>query len=79
MCSSDLAGAEDQGDIAAEEADAKLRLSPLTTWRRVTYRVRSGDTLSTIARRPHIRPPIIGLSLEAAGRVRSLFFATYIY
>ena len=49
-----LAGAEDQGDIAAEEADAKLRLSPLTTWRRVTYRVRSGDTLSTIARRWHI-------------------------
>lgn len=49
-----LADAEDQTDIAAEDADAKLRLSPLTTWRRVTYRVRSGDTLSGIARRWHI-------------------------
>lgn len=49
-----LADADEQTDIAAEEADAKLRLSPLTTWRRVTYRVRSGDTLSSIARRWHI-------------------------
>ena len=49
-----LADADEQTDIAAEEADAKLRLSPLTTWRRVTYRVRSGDTLSGIARRWHI-------------------------
>ena len=49
-----LADADEQTDIAAEEADAKLRLSPLTTWRRVTYRVRSCDTLSSIARRWHI-------------------------
>ena len=44
-------GTEDQQDIAAELANAKLQLSPTTTWRRVTYRVRSGDTLSGIARR----------------------------
>ena len=43
-----------QQDIAARLADARLRLSPATTWRRVTYRVRSGDTISQIARRWHI-------------------------
>ena len=48
------ANADEQTDISAEEADAKLRLSPLTTWRRVTYRVRKGDTLGGIARRWHI-------------------------
>ncbi len=41
-------------DIGEDEADARLRLSPLTTWRRVTYRVRSGDTLGRIAHRWHI-------------------------
>ena len=65
MSTTALAFADETGDStsvstdvtdapAAEEADAKLRLSPLTTWRRVTYRVRSGDTLSSIARRWHI-------------------------
>ena len=44
-------GTEDQQDIAAELANAKLQLSPTTTWRRVTYRVRSGDTLSGIAKK----------------------------
>lgn len=48
---SDNAGRE---DISAEEADARLRLSPATTWRRVVYRVRSGDNLTNIARRWHI-------------------------
>ena len=48
------ANADEQTDISAEEADAKLRLSPLTTWRRVTYRVRKGDTLGGIAKRWHI-------------------------
>lgn len=48
------ANADEQTDISAQEADAKLRLSPLTTWRRVTYRVRKGDTLGGIARRWHI-------------------------
>lgn len=47
-------GTEDQQDISADMANAKLQLSPTTTWRRVTYRVRSGDTLSRIARRWHI-------------------------
>ena len=44
-------GTEDQQDIAAELANAKLQLSPTTTWRRVTYRVRAGETLSQIAER----------------------------
>ena len=48
------ANADEQGDISEADADAKLRLSPLTTWRRVNYRVRSGDTISGIARRWHI-------------------------
>lgn len=62
-----LAEGDDQVDISAEEADAKLRLSPLTTWRRVTYRVRSGDTLSGIARRWHITTK----SIISANRLRS--------
>lgn len=62
-----LADAGEQNDITAEEADARLRLSPLTTWRRVTYRVRSGDTLSTIARRWHITMK----SIVTANRLRS--------
>lgn len=62
-----LAEGDDQSDISAEEADARLRLSPLTTWRRVTYRVRSGDTLSTIARRWHITVK----SIVQANRLRS--------
>ena len=61
------ANADDQTDIAAETADAKLRLSPLTTWRRVTYRVRKGDTLSGIARRWHITKK----SIVQANRLRS--------
>lgn len=62
-----LAGADEQVDISAEEADARLRLSPLTTWRRVTYRVRSGDTLTSIARRWHITTK----SIVTANRLRS--------
>ena len=62
-----LAEGDEQADISAEEADARLRLSPLTTWRRVTYRVRSGDTLSTIARRWHITVK----SIVQANRLRS--------
>ena len=62
-----LADADEQVDIAAEEADAKLRLSPLTTWRRVIYRVRRGDTLSGIARRWHITTK----SVITANRLRS--------
>lgn len=62
-----LAEGDEQVDISAEEADARLRLSPLTTWRRVTYRVRSGDTLSTIARRWHITAS----SIVKANRLRS--------
>lgn len=62
-----LAEGDDLADISAEEADARLRLSPLTTWRRVTYRVRSGDTLSTIARRWHITVK----SIVQANRLRS--------
>lgn len=62
-----LAEGDDQVDISAEEADAKLRLSPLTTWRRVTYRVRSGDTISGIARRWHIT----SRSIITANRLRS--------
>lgn len=54
-------------DISADEADARLRLSPQTTWRRVTYRVRPGDTLSTIARRWHITMK----SIVTANRLRS--------
>lgn len=61
------ANADEQTDIAAETADAKLRLSPLTTWRRVTYRVRKGDTLSSIARRWHITKK----SIVQANRLRS--------
>lgn len=60
-------GAEDQQDIAAELANAKLQLSPTTTWRRVTYRVRSGDTLSSIARRWRITMK----SIVTANRLRS--------
>ena len=62
-----LAEGDDLADISVEEADARLRLSPLTTWRRVTYRVRSGDTLSTIARRWHITVK----SIVQANRLRS--------
>ena len=62
-----LAEGDDQVDISAEEADAKLRLSPQTTWRRVTYRVRSGDTISGIARRWHITSK----SIITANRLRS--------
>ena len=62
-----LADGDDQVDISAEEADARLRLSPLTTWRRVTYRVRSGDTISGIARRWHITAK----SIISANRLRS--------
>ena len=40
-----------QSDIQVAEADSSLRLVPLPTTRRITYRVRSGDTLSTIAAR----------------------------
>lgn len=54
-------------DISADDADARLRLSPQTTWRRVTYRVRPGDTLSTIARRWHITMK----SIVTANRLRS--------
>lgn len=61
------ANADDQTDISAETADAKLRLSPLTTWRRVTYRVRRGDTISGIARRWHITTK----SIVKANRLRS--------
>ena len=61
------ANADDQTDIAAETADAKLRLSPLTTWRRVTYRVRRGDTISDIARRWHITTK----SIVKSNRLRS--------
>ena len=60
-------GTEDQQDIAAELANAKLQLSPTTTWRRVTYRVRSGDTLSGIARRWRITMK----SIVTANRLRS--------
>lgn len=60
-------GIEDQQDIAAELANAKLQLSPTTTWRRVTYRVRSGDTLSGIARRWRITMK----SIVTANRLRS--------
>lgn len=60
-------GAEDQQDISADLADAQLQLSPTTTWRRVTYRVRSGDTLSSIARRWHITMK----SIVTANRLRS--------
>ena len=42
---------EDQSDITIAAADARLQLTPATTWRRVTYRVRRGDTLSSIASR----------------------------
>ena len=38
-------------DIQVAEADSAMRLVPLPTTRRITYRVRSGDTLSTIAAR----------------------------
>lgn len=62
-----LSDGAEQTDISAEEADARLRLSPQTTWRRVTYRVRRGDTLSTIARRWHITMK----SIVTANRLRS--------
>lgn len=62
-----LADADEQTNISAEEADAKLRLSPLTTWRRVTYRVRAGDTISSIARRWHITQK----SIVQGNRLRS--------
>ncbi|EJW98259.1 membrane-bound lytic murein transglycosylase D precursor, partial [gut metagenome] len=48
------ANTDEQVDISAAAADAELRLSPLTTWRRVNYRVRRGDTLNSIASRWHI-------------------------
>ena len=38
-------------DIQVAEADSAMRLVPLPTTRRITYRVRNGDTLSTIAAR----------------------------
>ena len=38
-------------DIQVAEADSAMRLVPLPTTRRITYRVRSGDTLSGIASR----------------------------
>ncbi len=44
----------DQEDITIAAADASLTLTPETTWRRVTYRVRRGDTLDSIAARWHI-------------------------
>lgn len=42
---------DEQYDISEDEMDARLQLSPLTTWRKVTYRVRRGDTIYKIARR----------------------------
>ena len=41
----------DSGDIAISEKDSSMRLTPLPTTRRITYRVRSGDTISGIAKR----------------------------
>ena len=38
-------------DIAVAEADSAMRLVPLPTTRRITYRVRNGDTLSSVASR----------------------------
>jgi membrane-bound lytic murein transglycosylase D len=38
-------------DIQVTEADSAMRLVPLPTTRRITYRVRNGDTLSGIAAR----------------------------
>ncbi|MFU0842503.1 MAG: Lytic transglycosylase [Burkholderia sp.] len=54
-------------DISEEAADAKLQLSPQTTWRRVVYRVRRGDTVPSIARRWHITPK----SIVSANRLRN--------
>lgn len=54
-------------DITEEAADAKLQLSPQTTWRRVVYRVRRGDTVPSIARRWNITPK----SIVSANRLRS--------
>lgn len=62
-----LADGDEQQDISAEEADARLRLSPQTTWRRVTYRVRSGDSIAAIARRWHITER----SIVQANRLRT--------
>ena len=42
---------EEQQDITIAASEASLQLSPETTWRRVTYRVRRGDTLNSIAAR----------------------------
>lgn len=61
------ANADQQEDITASAADARLRLSPSTTWRRVTYRVRRGDTISGIARRWHITKK----SIVKSNRLRS--------
>lgn len=43
--------AQAKTDIQVTEADSALKLVPLPTTRRITYRVRSGDTLSGIAAR----------------------------
>ncbi len=43
--------AQSNHDIQVAEADSAMRLVPLPTTRTITYRVRSGDTLSTIATR----------------------------
>lgn len=43
--------AQAKSDIKVAEADSALKLVPLPTTRRITYRVRSGDTLSGIAAR----------------------------
>ena len=43
--------AQSNHDIQVAEADSAMRLVPLPTTRTITYRVRSGDTLSTLATR----------------------------
>lgn len=43
--------AQAKSDIQVAEADSPLKLVPLPTTRQITYRVRSGDTLSGIAAR----------------------------
>lgn len=61
------ANPEQQEDITIAAADAHLRLSPQTTWRRVTYRVRRGDTLPRIASRWRITTQ----SIVKTNRLRS--------
>lgn len=61
------AGDDEQEDITIAAADARLQLSPETTWRRVTYRVRSGDTIEAIAARWHITTK----SIVRTNRLRS--------